>query len=253
MHLFKQVANLVCSMSGNEDGVKMVRYAATQIENLCPQVINAARVLAARNRSKVALDNMEVFRQAWENQVRVLTEAVDDITTIDDFLAVSENHILEDVNKCVLALQEGDADTLDRTAGAIRGRSARVCNVVQAEMDNYEPCIYTKRVLEAVKVLREQVMPKFAQRVEVAVDALGSNPAKDVDENDFIDASRLVYDGVREIRRAVLMNRVRKIPNRDRRATVFPSSVLIRCLLLGGRGLGSRRRGIGRALHVGDA
>lgn len=67
-----------------------------------------------------------------------------------------ENHILEDVNKCVLALQEGDADTLDRTAGAIRGRSARVCNVVTAEMDNYEPGIYTERVLEAVAVLRDQ-------------------------------------------------------------------------------------------------
>lgn len=201
---------MVCSMSNNEDGVKMVRYAAAQIENLCPQVINAARVLAARPRSRVAQENMENFRQAWENQVCVLTEAVDDITTIDDFLAVSENHILEDVNKCVLALQEGDWDTLDRTAGAIRGRSARVCNVVQAEMDNYEPCIYTKRVMEAVKVLREQVMPKFAPRVKVAVDALRSNPAKEVDENDFIDASRLVYDGVREIRRAVLMNRVRK-------------------------------------------
>lgn len=34
-----EVANLVCSMSGNEDGVKMVRYAAAQIENLCPQVM----------------------------------------------------------------------------------------------------------------------------------------------------------------------------------------------------------------------
>lgn len=51
-------------------------------------------------------------------------------------------------------------------------------------------------------------MPNFAQRVEVAVDAISSNPPKDVDENEFIDASRLVYDGVREIRRAVLMNRV---------------------------------------------
>ncbi|XP_063231346.1 catenin alpha isoform X1 [Bacillus rossius redtenbacheri] len=202
-----EVANLACSMSNNEDGVKMVRYAAAQIENLCPQVINAARILAARPRSKVAQENMDVFRDAWENQVRILTEAVDDITTIDDFLAVSENHILEDVNKCVLALQEGDADTLDRTAGAIRGRSSRVCNVVGAEMDNYEPGIYTERVLEAVKVLRDQVMPNFAQRVEVAVDALSSNPPKDVDENEFIDASRLVYDGVREIRRAVLMNR----------------------------------------------
>ncbi|GFG39126.1 hypothetical protein Cfor_10605, partial [Coptotermes formosanus] len=202
-----EVANLACSMSGNEDGVKMVRYAAAQIENLCPEVINAARILAARPRSKVAQENMDVFRDAWENQVRILTEAVDDITTIDDFLAVSENHILEDVNKCVLALQEGDFDTLDRTAGAIRGRSSRVCNVVGAEMDNYEPGIYTERVLEAVKVLRDQVMPNFAQRVEIAVDALSSNPPKDVDENEFIDASRLVYDGVREIRRAVLMNR----------------------------------------------
>lgn len=51
-------------------------------------------------------------------------------------------------------------------------------------------------------------MSKFAQRVDVAVEALASNSQKDVDENDFIDASRLVYDGVREIRRAVLMNRV---------------------------------------------
>lgn len=33
-----QVANLVCSMSNNEDGVKMVRHAAGQIEALCPQV-----------------------------------------------------------------------------------------------------------------------------------------------------------------------------------------------------------------------
>jgi catenin alpha len=51
-------------------------------------------------------------------------------------------------------------------------------------------------------------MPNFAQRVEIAVEALSSQPSKDVDENEFIDASRLVYDGVREIRRAVLMNRV---------------------------------------------
>lgn len=87
--LFSQVANLACSMSGNEDGVKMVRYAAAQIETLCPQVINAARILAARPHSKVALENMEVFKDAWESQVRILTEAVDDITTIDDFLAVS--------------------------------------------------------------------------------------------------------------------------------------------------------------------
>jgi catenin alpha len=153
-----EVANLACSMSNHEEGVKMVRMAAAQIESLCPQVINAARLLAARNRSKVALDNMDVFKDTWERHVRLLTEAVDDITSIDDFLAVSEAHILEDVNKCVLSLQENDPDSLDRTAGAIRGRCARVGNVVQAEMDNYEPGVYTERVMEAVYMLREQGM-----------------------------------------------------------------------------------------------
>lgn len=202
-----EVANLACSMSNNEEGVKMVRFAASQIEEICPQVINAARILAARSKSKVALENMNSFKDSWNNHVRILTEAVDDITTIDDFLAVSENHILEDVNKCVLALQEGDADTLDRTAGAIRGRSARVCNVVTAEMDNYEPGIYTERVLEAVTILRDQIMTNFAERVAIAVEILKSSSKQQVDENEFIDASRLVYDGVREIRRTVLLNR----------------------------------------------
>merc|ERR1719410_3116577 len=202
-----EVANLACSMSGNEEGVKMVRYAAQQIQNLCPQVINAARVLASRPRSKVAQENMEIFKDAWEKQVRILTDAVDDIVTVDDFLAVSENHILEDVNKCCLALQEGDSETLDRIAGTIRGRSTRIGDVVSAEMDNYEPGYYTEKVMEAVKVLRNEFIPMFNSQVQSAVTALVASPPGTVDENEFIDASRLVYDGVREVRRAVLMNR----------------------------------------------
>lgn len=51
------------------------------------------------------------------------------------------------------------------------------------------------------------MLPNFAQRVDVAVEVLSSTPGKEVDENEFIDASHLVYDGVREIRMAVLMNK----------------------------------------------
>uniref|UniRef100_A0A8C5HUT2 Catenin alpha-1 n=1 Tax=Gouania willdenowi TaxID=441366 RepID=A0A8C5HUT2_GOUWI len=202
-----EVANLACSISNNEEGVKLVRMAASQLEALCPQVINAALALAAKPNSKVAQDNMDLFKEQWEKQVRVLTDAVDDITSIDDFLCVSENHILEDVNKCVIALQEKDVDGLDRTAGAIRGRAARVVHVVTSEMDNYEPGIYTEKVLEATKLLTNTVMPRFTEQVESAVEALSANPTLPVDENEFIDASRLVYDGIRDIRKAVLMIR----------------------------------------------
>lgn len=53
----------------------------------------------------------------------------------------------------MIALQEKDVDGLDRTAGAIRGRAARVIHVVTSEMDNYEPGVYTEKVLEATKLL----------------------------------------------------------------------------------------------------
>lgn len=52
-------------------------------------MINAALALAAKPNSKVAQDNMDLFKEQWEKQVRVLTDAVDDITSIDDFLCVS--------------------------------------------------------------------------------------------------------------------------------------------------------------------
>ncbi|KAM4796887.1 catenin alpha-1 [Rhinophrynus dorsalis] len=202
-----EVANLACSISNNEEGVKLVRMSASQLEALCPQVINAALALAAKPHSKVAQETMDLFKEQWERQVCVLTDAVDDITSIDDFLAVSENHILEDVNKCVIALQERDVDGLDRTAGAIRGRAARVIHVVTSEMDNYEPGVYTEKVLEATKLLSNTVMPRFTEQVEAAVEALSGDTNLSMDENEFIDASRLVYDGIRDIRKAVLMIR----------------------------------------------
>lgn len=52
------------------------------------------------------------------------------------------------------------------------------------------------------------VMPRFAEQVEVAIEALSANIPQPFEENEFIDASRLVYDGVRDIRKAVLMIRV---------------------------------------------
>ena len=80
-----EVAQMVCSMSNDLEGVKLVRMADLQVRQLAPQVVNAAKVLAARPTSKVALENMEVYRDAWQKNVSLLTDAVDDIITINDF------------------------------------------------------------------------------------------------------------------------------------------------------------------------
>lgn len=202
-----EVANLTSSISTNEDGVKIIQMAAHRIETLCPQVINAALALAARPKSQTVMNNMEVYKKTWENYVRLLTEAVDDITSIDDFLAVSESHILEDVNKCIIALREHDLDSLDRAAGAIRGRAARVAHVVTGEMDNYESGIYTQGVMKNVNFLTENGIPEFVVQVSKALEALSSDTMHQFDDNLFVDVSKKVYDSIHDIRCSVLMIR----------------------------------------------
>ncbi|KAM9232679.1 catenin alpha-3 [Leptosomus discolor] len=202
-----EVANLACSLSRNEDGMKIVQMAANHIETLCPQVINAALALAARPKSQVMKNNMEMYRSTWENHIHVLTEAVDDITSIDDFLAVSESHILEDVNKCIIALREQNADYLDRAAGAIRGRASRVAHIVSGEMDNYEPGAYTEGVMKNVQYLTKNVIPEFISQVNIALESLSKNTVHLFDDNQFVDISKKVYDTIHNIRCAVMMIR----------------------------------------------
>ena len=59
------------------------------------------------------------------------------------------------MNKCIEALQNGDGETLGRTAGAVRSRVARVDNVVSAEMGSYEQGPYTETVNRALYMMRE--------------------------------------------------------------------------------------------------
>ncbi|KAG6937253.1 catenin alpha 3 [Chelydra serpentina] len=203
-----EVANLACSLSTNEDGIKIVQMAANHIETLCPQVINAALALAARPKSQVVKNSMEIYKSTWENRIHVLTEAVDDITSIDDFLAVSEGHILEDVNKCILALRERDAYDLDRAAGAIRGRAARVAHIVSGETDSYEPGVYTGGVMKNVQYLTNTVIPEFVTQVNIALESLSRNTMHQFDDNQFVDISKKVYDAIHDIRCSVMMIRM---------------------------------------------
>ena len=78
------------------------------------------QVLADIPESKAALENVNVFKKAWVDQVltswsksswskslsqvKTFMDAVDDVISVQDFLSVVENHILEDVKTCCKAI-----------------------------------------------------------------------------------------------------------------------------------------------------
>ena len=48
---------------------------------------------------------------------------------------------------------------------AIYQRCGRLCDVVTADMERFEPGVFTQRVLESVRVLRQDIMMLFSRRV----------------------------------------------------------------------------------------
>ena len=200
-----EVSELAVSMSNDQAGVRHVRHAAQQLETLVSQVINAATILTLRHESGAAINNMETFRQSWEEVVVLLTRAVDNIVTVDDFLAVSENHVLEDVKRCCLAMKQSDLQTLASVSASLQGRTQRISEVVTAEMESFEAGVYTETVMEAVNTLMTVHVPNFVAQVDLVVENYLQVPQTEVDENEFLDSSRQLYEGVRDIRRAVLI------------------------------------------------
>ncbi|XP_043911538.1 catenin alpha-3 [Protopterus annectens] len=201
------VAKLACSVSGKEGRIKVVQMAAARAEILCPQVICAALALVSKPGSKTLQDSTEAYKTAWENNVHFLTEAVDDITNIDDFLSASENHILEDMNACVLAISERDTVLFEQSSSAVCGRAARLSQVVAGEMDNYEPGVYMESVMKNVSFLSKTAIPEFLSQVKTTVGFFTMNIVGQTDNSAFVEASKKVYDAIHDIRSSVLLIR----------------------------------------------
>lgn len=99
-----EAAELVCRMSPDPEGVGMLRYSATLLRQLTPQLANAAVLVSLRpNRTAddPAVKNLLEFRNLWKERADALRLGVDVLVSMDDMLAVTEQHIIEDCNNGV--------------------------------------------------------------------------------------------------------------------------------------------------------
>ncbi|CAF5169581.1 unnamed protein product, partial [Rotaria magnacalcarata] len=73
------------------------------------------------------------------------------------------------------------------------------------------PGEYTEAVMESVRILRDQIVPGFAERIQTAIDILRmksgyDNRTYELSEQEIIEVSSSVYHAIRDIRNSVLMN-----------------------------------------------
>jgi len=197
------VANSALELDIQDDRRKLIKLAIQQLQGLEEEVVLAAEILADIPNSKAALENSELFKAAWINQVRILVDAVDEIIPLEQCLEVLENQIITDVRACCKALEKGQSKELNQSARSVYHRTLRVCDLAVADLENYEEGQHSVDLRDTVLRTKKEIFPVFSSRVQQAIQTL--REGKDVDENEFIESTRLVYNSVREIRGVVSM------------------------------------------------
>jgi catenin alpha len=212
----ERASSMVCNLSTHPGHVKMVKVAANELKLLSPEAVNAARTVAAQLTSKLARDNLEAYEESWLGQVRLLTCAIDDAVDIDDFLAVTEVHVVEDLKQSMAAVQCADPEGMERAACGVRGRVARLCEVVLGELQLYtnpKYSQYIRGVQQAVSKLQESDVAHFLSCIDNILDQLSENSEALIDEREFLEVATAVRDGIRQVKDAVQSIRADAVAN----------------------------------------
>ena len=110
---------MACCISNNEEYIQVVQTSVSLLETLFPEDIDAALAVSGKAESELSQEYVDLLKEEWEKPVHVLTECVNDVISTDDFLPVSESHILEYMNRCVIVPHENDMDGLYHRAVTI--------------------------------------------------------------------------------------------------------------------------------------
>lgn len=200
--MLTEVAYLNCCMSNNQFGSNQVSHSIRQLEKLCAQVINAAKILNLRKSSKAAAENMEEFQKRWLEQVKDLIDAVYRIIAVDDLLALSEHHSEKDKAAGLLALQQEDRASFERVARSLSNRFGGLCKAVEMEMSNYDMCPYTDAVLKANAGLKKSkdTYDRFQQNI---LKTFNDKNRRDMNKSDFERTVNEMIVSLKHVRYAV--------------------------------------------------
>ncbi|CAD5223682.1 unnamed protein product [Bursaphelenchus okinawaensis] len=211
-----RVAELVCKMSPDPEGVGMLKYSAFLLQDVTPQVVNAAVLVSLKpNRSNddPAVQNLHQFKELWRERAKALKIAMDSLIAMDDMVAVTEQHIIDDLGNGFTAIETADAQLLDIAVGTIRGRCVRLTDMVDSALEELPmvPHSYTE-ALKKASIHLKNVLPTFEDKAGNLIHRVDQlDPSNDEEKNscyeELTQCVDLVHGAVVNIRHALLMNR----------------------------------------------
>ncbi|XP_013395141.1 vinculin [Lingula anatina] len=199
----KQLANtarLVAAAGAgdNKRQVEAINSTSQQINDLTPQVIQAAKVVLLNPQNQAAQENFDLMKKQWTDNMEKLRGLVDEATDTVALIKAAEEGILRDTEKTESAIKRGDAQGIVSNTSNIARLANRVVQAGEKEAENSEDPAYVQKVGSATENLKASIAPMVRD-----AKILASNPRDPSAANNWRASNNRLIDGVQGVRGVV--------------------------------------------------
>lgn len=165
--------------------------AATNVDSLCPQLINAGRIRLNHPDNRNADEHFHNLRNQYADLLQRMRNLVDEAIDTNDFIQALEDAIRKHTALCENAIATGDPQKMVDNASAIARLANRVLNVGKQEADNSEDPAFINRLNRALNNLQNAISPMVADAKDLALNINDPSAA-----NKWRNSNNKLIDGV---------------------------------------------------------
>ncbi|XP_035828646.1 vinculin [Aplysia californica] len=196
-------ANSVATAGGcrNKQTVEAIFKNSNQINDLTPQVINAARVLFSNPNNQAAVEHFDLLKKQWSDNMDRLRSLVDEAVDSEALIRAEEEGILRDTERIEEGIRARNSPQIATGASNIARRADRVLQVAEMEAQNSEDPNFVDRVNQASEILSSTITPDVQMAKAVAM-----NPADSAAASNWRKNNQALIDAVGGVRNAVTVH-----------------------------------------------
>jgi vinculin len=164
-------ANSVATAGGCKDKqtVEAIFKNSSQLKDLTPQVINAARVVFLNPSNQAAIEHFNLLKKQWSENMDKVRTLMDGALDSQALIHAQEEAILRDTEKVEEGIRALDAPKIVAGASNIARRADRVLQMAEMEAQNSEDPVFVNRVSQASVILTAAIAPEVQSAKAVAM------------------------------------------------------------------------------------
>ncbi|CAF2517305.1 unnamed protein product [Rotaria sp. Silwood2] len=150
--------------------IETINITSSQINDLTPQVIYAARIVFGDPTSSLATqEHFDLLRDQWLTQMEYLRRQVDEAIPSDEFVKACEEAIIHDTQQTEKAVADLNSSIIiDSTSNIIR-RANRILLVTYQEIENSEDSTFTTQLQKVSNTFKETFPPMISAAKQLAL------------------------------------------------------------------------------------